>query len=362
MSGAVVTATDAFSQRCLVETEPVAIFGIVPPPETVSIEKRDAMVESVGRALAALPLDAFVVYDVQNEAGRDGSERPFPYTPAHDNRAFCRDVRDTLHRTISGSDNSNSGGDAVGRLPVPILYRAMCARPKAGVDAWLEATQRSPFDIRHLVLVGHSAANSSAESFASLAEATAVVRACAPPFALGGVTLPERHGAKRDEHVRLVGKHTEQTAFFISQVIYSADLALMLLRDYAAECRARGHTPRRIVLCFSPFSRASVARLLRWLGCEVAPGTEARVLSAPNAAAECVDIIVELFRHILDTARRKRFGVPIGFLVESISRFKDDAAAAHALVPLLRAELEAHCAALKQAAAATATSSPATAS
>ena len=112
---ATVTASDAFSQRCLVESEPVSIFGIVPPPETVSIEKRDAMVESVGRALAALPLDAFVVYDVQNEAGRDGSERPFPYTPSHDNRLFCRDVRDALHAASRGNSDDGGSDDDNGR-------------------------------------------------------------------------------------------------------------------------------------------------------------------------------------------------------------------------------------------------------
>jgi hypothetical protein len=329
-----VDLSDEFSLKCLQETVPVCVFGVVPPPETVPMEKRNQLVDSVGAALARLALDAFVVYDVQNEAGRDGSERPFPYTPAHDNRAFCADVRDAIRRAASAS------GAAV---PTPILYRAMCARPKADVPAWLAATHSEPLAIRHLVLVGHSAANSSADSFASLAEATAVVRGGAERFALGGVTLPERHGAKRDEHVRLLGKHTAQTAFFISQVVYSADLAVMLLRDYAAECRARGHAPRRIVLCFSPFSRVSVVRLLRWLGCEVPAGTEARVLSAPQPGDECVELIVEIFRRVLETARRRRFGVPIGFLVESISRFKDDADAAHRLVPLLRAELQHHC-------------------
>jgi hypothetical protein len=284
---------------------------------------------------------SFVVYDVQNEAGRDGSERPFPYTPAHDNRAYCRDVRNAIYNqnTTDGTNNS---------APVPILYRAVCARPRADVLTWLDETrlESGDFNIRHLVLVGHSAANSSADSFASLPEAAAVVRAHRPPFALGGVTLPERHGAKRDEHVRLMGKHCPQTAFFISQVVYNADLAVMLLRDYAAACRANGHQPRRIVFCFAPFSRKSVLQFLRWLGCEVPPGTAARILSAENAALECVDVIVEVFRRILDTARRKRFGVPLGFLVESVSRFRDDNDAAHRLVPLLRAELLEHCEAI----------------
>jgi hypothetical protein len=283
---------------------------------------------------------SFVVYDVQNEAGRDGSERPFPYTPAHDNRAYCRDVRDALKEKHASPTPSTSPS-----VPVPILYRAVCARPKADVVTWLAETraESAEFEIRHLVLVGHSAANSSADSFASLSEAAAVVRAHRPRFALGGVTLPERHGAKRDEHTRLLGKHCPHTAFFISQVVYNADLAIMLLRDYAAACRSQGHQPRRIVFCFAPFSRKSVLQFLRWLGCEVPSGTAARVLSAENAALECVDVIVEVFRRILDTARRKKFGVPIGFLVESVSRFRDDADAAHRLVPLLRDELREHC-------------------
>lgn len=57
----VVRAEDAFSQRCLDATKPVCIFGIVPPPETVTMEARDKLVKSTANALHELNLDAYVV-------------------------------------------------------------------------------------------------------------------------------------------------------------------------------------------------------------------------------------------------------------------------------------------------------------
>lgn len=55
-----VVAEDAFSQRCMDVTKPVCIFGIVPPPETVTVEARNKLVKSTANALHELNLDAYV--------------------------------------------------------------------------------------------------------------------------------------------------------------------------------------------------------------------------------------------------------------------------------------------------------------
>ena len=40
---------------------------------------------------------------------------------------------------------------------------------------------------------------------------------------LGGVTIPERHRDKGDEHIRLYEKQLSGVSFFNSQIVYSPD-------------------------------------------------------------------------------------------------------------------------------------------
>lgn len=177
---------------------------------------------------------------------------------------------------------------------------------------------------------GRGSSDGQLPGFASLVEAIQFVNELAIDLTLGGVTLPERHRVKLNEHQTLCEKQSDKHAFFISQVVYNADLAIMLLRDYAAECKRQGLKPRRMVFCFAPCSRKrsesewrvlfwnlglffhffkslsglSVLRFLRWLGVEVPDGTAARILTAESSVDESVAVCVENFAKILRAARQ----------------------------------------------------------
>lgn len=201
---------------------------------------------------------------------------------------------------------------------------------------------RDVYDTKYLVFVG----GSSADTEHPLPTVSECARGAASHgFMLGGVTIPERHRDRNDEHYRLMDKTDNGIRFFTSQCIYSADNAIWMLRDYDQLCKAEGKKPARIILAFAPFGRESTMRFLRWLGVEVPEGTLKRILSRTTArdrVEESIQVCWENFRRILDASRKLGLNVPLGVTVESVSKFRDEQEGACRLFNILREELEVY--------------------
>jgi len=164
-------------------------------------------------------------------------------------------------------------------------------------------------------------------------------------FLLGGITIPERHRDRLDEHQRLFQKWECGVSFFTSQVVYNADNAIWMLRDYDEFCKERNKPPARIIFAFAPFGRESTVNFLRWLGVELPEGTVKRVLtrgSPERCVKESNEICWENFKRILDAARRLKLSVPIGVTVESVSKYRDEQHGANELFVSLRELLNAY--------------------
>uniref|UniRef100_A0A7S1VEP7 Methylenetetrahydrofolate reductase (NAD(P)H) n=1 Tax=Sexangularia sp. CB-2014 TaxID=1486929 RepID=A0A7S1VEP7_9EUKA len=327
------------------------LFGVTPPPVTVTGEKYDKYVASTVAAVLAAskgeearrsssdtrwPL-ALVIYDVQDEPSRSGQERPFPYRPSVSPHTFCASLVDELPSgfpvilTVAAFDRSPSDEPLLSLLngkPVPNTAGCLVVG-KCGAS--------SPPD-------------SISDTFPNLAS---LVSSFAPKFTkyvLGGIALPERNLSGRGEgrEGKLMCHKTKAgITFFTTQVVYDADAAIILLRDYAAALAEEGDSsvePAKVYLTFAPFSRSSVLSFLRWLGVSVPASTAARVLSTKaqpplsqlaSAAATSVDIVVEIYRRILDAVRRMELAVPVGFLVEAVSHYGAEVQA----VPTMAARL-----------------------
>src|SRR5688572_26523564 len=59
-------------------------YAITPPRRTTPSERRRAVAALHGARISKLPIDAVLVYDVQDEAARNASPRPFPFIPKVD--------------------------------------------------------------------------------------------------------------------------------------------------------------------------------------------------------------------------------------------------------------------------------------
>jgi 5,10-methylenetetrahydrofolate reductase len=162
-------------------------------------------------------------------------------------------------------------------------------------------------------------------------------------FAVGNVTLPTRP----HEAARMVEKAASGCDFFTSQIVYEFPSANAHLQAYDDLCALEAVPPRPVLYAFSPAESESDIRFLRYLGVHVPPEVE-RAILAPGSAGASLRIIEAVWRELLAAARARGVRVPLGVVVETVSRHHGDAVGP--LVQRLRGELEAADLALQKTA------------
>lgn len=312
-----------FETKCKDRTRGLALFGTVPPPKKISLEQVTQYAYCVAEVMRDLQPDGFQVYDIQDEKSRNGAERPFPFMETHDPRVFAS----ILESIVPKSE--------------PIVYRALSSgQTEEEFNAWITETIEQ-HKKTSIVLVGGSPQPN--EKILTVSEATKLIKAQKSNSTIGGITIPERHRDKGDEPARMVDKIEKGMNFFTSQVVYNADNAIAMLRDYDEWTKANNKEPVRIVFTFAPFGSDNTVTFLSWLGVEVPEGTKKRVLLRPNLKArveESAEICWENWRRILDAMKRLKIDVPIGFGVESVTKSKAESDVAVKLFKELREEMD----------------------
>jgi hypothetical protein len=273
----------------------IRLYGIAPPKLASDPEQLLKIAAEQVARLHLLAPDGLVVYDIQDEPGRNGQARPFPFLPTVDPEVYAR--------------------DALAELAIPkIVYRCVDAHPRETLVRWLDGVRSRAS--RHLsVFVGAPRGRSRQPSL-PLAEAYALARA-APNLILGGIAIAERHVAKEDEHQRMLAKQDRGCRFFITQSVYDADSTKSLLSDYALALQACGRSPAPVVLTFSPCGSVRTLEFMKWLGISFPRWLENELRHSADTLERSVDLCEHIFTDVQDFARQKR--LPIGINVESIS-------------------------------------------
>lgn len=289
------------------------LYGTTPPRLGTPPEEVAAAADKLAARLRGLPLDAVVVYDIQDETGRTRVPRPFPFIATLDPRGYSRALAE--------------------RLGTPaITYKSLGALDEPAWRAWLDEST----DTRFVSVVGRP--TSGVRYPLPLSRAIRIAAEHPAAFTVGGVAIAERHGAQRSEAARLLAKGIEGCAYFISQTVYHAPPTQRLLRDYLRDCRGAGADPRRVILTFAPCGREKTLAFLRWLGINVAPETERAILGAASPLAKSIEICRDNLRRILDGPYRE--AIPLGINVESVSINRDEIDASIELFHVLRETLE----------------------
>jgi hypothetical protein len=284
------------------------LYGTTPPRLGTTAADVAAAADKLRARLAGLPLDALVVYDIQDETGRTDLARPFPFVGTVDPREYAKYFS----------------------LPT-IVYKALGNIDEAGWRAWLDASRGVEF----LSIVGRPAPGRYP---LPLSRAIRLAAAHAAGYTIGGVVIAERHTAERSEAARLLAKGIEGCRYFISQTVYQAPPTERLLADYLRDCRGAGVEPQRIVLTFAPVGREKTLAFLRWLGVTIAPETEREILGAARPLAQSIRICRDNLRRILDG--KYAASIPLGVNVESVSINRDEIDASVELFHALRDTLE----------------------
>jgi len=298
----------ALKQKLLDPAQSVLLYGSTPPRQGTPEDQVAAAAARLVERTAALPLDGFVVYDIQDETGRTAQPRPFPFVGTVDPRDYAR------------------------RLGRPaIVYKALGTMTEQAWRDWLART-RQDFAIEFLSIVGRPTSGVSYPM--PLSRAIRIASGPATGLTVGGVVIAERHTEERSESARLLAKSVEGCGYFISQTVYHAPPTQALLRDYLRDCRGAGVAPRRVVLTFSPCGREKTLAFLRWLGVNVAPETERAILGAASPLAKSIEICRDNLRRILDAPHAAK--LPLGVNVESVSINRDEIEASIDLFHALR--------------------------
>jgi hypothetical protein len=274
----------------------VLLYGTTPPRLGTAPQSIAAAADKLAARLAGLPLDAVVVYDIQDETGRASTPRPFPFVGTVDPREYAKFFK----------------------LPT-IVYKALGEIDEAGWQAWLFESAHA-HRLRYVSVVGRP--TSGVRHALPLSRAIRLAAGHVAGFTVGGVVIAERHNAQRSEAARLLAKGIEGCAYFISQTVYHAPPTQRLLADYLRDCRGAGTPPKRVILSFAPCGREKTLAFIRWLGVNVAPETERAILGAASPLAKSIEICRDNLRRILDEPYAR--DIPLGVNVESVSINRDE--------------------------------------
>jgi hypothetical protein len=295
----------------------IRLYGIAPPKLSTDAEQlREISARQVARIRGLAP-DGLLVYDIQDELGRNGDARPFPFLPTVDPEAYAR--------------------EALAELAIPkIVYRCVGSHPRDVFSSWLSTLRAAP-EQRFGVFVGAPRGRSS--SGLPLADAYALARG-APHLVLGGIAIAERHVAKEDEHQRMLSKQDAGCRFFITQAVYDSGSTRSLLSDYELTSRERGRSPVPVILTFSPCGSVRTLEFMKWLGISFPRWLENELRHSADTLGRSIDLCERVFLDVHDYAREKR--LPIGINVESVSVRKAEVDASVELFERLSAHLQNH--------------------
>jgi hypothetical protein len=267
-------------------------YAITPPNQTLCTERRQALARAQSALIRSLPVDALLVYDVQDEAARNAAPRPFAFVPKVDPLTYAFEELDvTLPR---------------------IVYRAVSGLDESKLRAWLDKLGSRG---GRAVLVGAPSRLSSAAL--TLPKAYSLCTTHAPELPFGGVVIPERHLATGSEDARVWSKIQQGCTFFVSQTVWSVQATKRLLHDLQLRAEREGAKLPPILLTFSPCGSAQTLQFLQWLGVEFEPSLARELLQAKDMLTRSIELVVQTFSEIAEFCAQR--GLHVGCNVESVS-------------------------------------------
>lgn len=268
-------------------------YGITPPKISTPSERRLATAEAQAARISALPVDALVVYDLQDESSRTDVKRPFPFLKAVDPLEYAYgDLKD---------------------VPQPkIVYRSVSAMDAPLLEGWLGRLERND---GAAVLVGAPSEQQTVSL--SLSEAYRLRQDKFHALPLGGVVIAERHETRGGEDERVLRKRARGCSFFISQAVYSVGASKNLLSDLHYRCLKDGVPMPTVLVTLSPCGSQKTLEFMSWLGVFVPRWLENELIHAHDILQKSVDLALAGFAELWEFAREK--DIPLGCNVESVS-------------------------------------------
>src|SRR5215475_8932565 len=222
----------------------ICLYGIAPPKRATPAGQLEVIVAQQIARLQSLTVDGLIIYDIQDEADRITTPRPFPFLPTLEPEVYA-------HQHLASL-----------RIP-KIVYRSVSRDTPAEFMRWLGDVHTAPAPPIS-VLVG--APSRRTRVGLKLAAAYELARQHAPHLVLGGIAIAERHARRFEEHERMLAKQETGCRFFVTQAVYDVTSTKSLLSDYALAVQRRGAPAVPVILTFSPCGSEKTLAFMQWLG------------------------------------------------------------------------------------------------
>lgn len=288
-------------------------YGITPPKLSTPEQRRREIAASQTGRIAKLPIDALVLYDLQDESSRTDLERPFPFLKAIDPLDYAYNYLD-------------------GVAQPKVVYHSVSHSKEAQLVDWLTRLHGLG---GAAVLVG-APSKTQAVSL-SLSEAYRVRSTRVSESPLGGVAIAERHEARGGEDERVLRKADQGCRFFITQAVYSVTASKNLLSDLHYRCAAADRQVPPILVTLSPCGSKKTLDFMGWLGVSVPRWLQNELLHAHDILDKSIELCVQTFSELYDFAREKQ--ISLGCNVESVSLNKAEIEASVELVGRIKSIL-----------------------
>jgi len=280
-------------KRKILQREPgIITYGITPPKKTNSPEKNIEIASKQVDRLNGLDIDALVIYDIQDEAERTSQTRTFPFLPTIDSNVY--------------------GMNYLKNLKIPkIIYKAVGKYNESELVNFINTDCNDNFS----VFVG--ASSSKQINTMRLDDAYGLCKRYGSRIILGGVTIPERHIAKYNEHLRVIKKIDNGCKFFISQAVYNLEASKNFLSDYYYYCQTNSMDMVPILFTLTPCGSLKTLEFMKWLGINIPRWLENDLKNSEDILNKSVEVLKKQFVELLDFSKYKK--IPIGCNVESVS-------------------------------------------
>jgi hypothetical protein len=285
----------------------LVFYSLTPPKVTTEPEKLKAIANKQIERLHGLPIDGILLYDVQDESTRTDQERTFAFTPTLAPEYYSKNY--------------------LAALEVPkIIYKSIGNLNREQFTEWLHANR----DLEYAVFVGASSHQQVEATNFSLHDAYDMSNKYMDSLMIGGVTIPERHTKKGDEHLRILNKVSQGCSFFVSQCVYSLNDTKNLLSDYYYSAIDDETELSPVIFTLAPCGSLKTLRFMEWLGVEVPKWLYNDLKHSKDILSASIETCKSVAVEIMNYAEKKK--IPIGFNIESVSINKEEIEAANELL------------------------------
>ncbi|MDA8093990.1 MAG: methylenetetrahydrofolate reductase [Betaproteobacteria bacterium] len=271
----------------------IIVYGMVPPKKDTALERLTEIAALQEQRLQSLKIDGLVLYDIQDEKSRTAEARPFPFIETLDAYEYSRDY--------------------LKRLKLPkIIYRSVGKYRAEELTKFLTTASAKEY---LTVFVGAASAHQNVTL--SMAEAYAVKANSGSQLLLGGVTIPERHLTKGDEHLRVFNKIKQGCDFFISQGVYDVNASKNFLSDYYYYGKEHNIPLVPVLFTLTPCGSLKTLDFMKWLGISIPHWLENELVHSKDILQQSVEFSERNYRELQAFAANK--GIPIGCNIESVA-------------------------------------------